>query len=219
MAHAYNRTLIAKLGFADPDRKEPLHDLACRYIGSAGMDGFLRLMLKPHCYEISAEEAAGQTGYPIGRVTSKRVVGTPSFEVPVNKGDDQYKTTVGFVDATIKASLRRHGDRLVGGQEFSEFISTFCIEVKITPTSYSDLLRQINLYREYWPEPDYVGSEWKGFRTPRARWVAAVAYDVSQSYVDMLARERIRVVRLGSRFRDWADAARDEAKDAKVEEI
>lgn len=31
MAHAHDRTLLAKLGFADPDKKDARHDLACRY--------------------------------------------------------------------------------------------------------------------------------------------------------------------------------------------
>lgn len=32
MAHAHNRTLLAKLGFADADRSVPEHDLACRFL-------------------------------------------------------------------------------------------------------------------------------------------------------------------------------------------
>ncbi len=32
LMHAHDRTLISRLGFADPDKKEPLHDLACRYL-------------------------------------------------------------------------------------------------------------------------------------------------------------------------------------------
>ena len=30
--HSHNRTLLAKLGFADPDKGEPRHDMACRYV-------------------------------------------------------------------------------------------------------------------------------------------------------------------------------------------
>lgn len=30
--HANERTLIANLGFSDPDKKNPLHDLACQYL-------------------------------------------------------------------------------------------------------------------------------------------------------------------------------------------
>lgn len=31
--HSHNRTLIAKLGFADADKKLPKHDIACQYLG------------------------------------------------------------------------------------------------------------------------------------------------------------------------------------------
>jgi hypothetical protein len=32
MAHSHDRTLIASLGFADPDKQDPMHDLACEYL-------------------------------------------------------------------------------------------------------------------------------------------------------------------------------------------
>ena len=34
--HAHNQTMLSKLGFADPDKRLPLHDLACQYLGEAG---------------------------------------------------------------------------------------------------------------------------------------------------------------------------------------
>lgn len=30
--YSHNRTLLASAGFADPDKKDPEHDLACRYL-------------------------------------------------------------------------------------------------------------------------------------------------------------------------------------------
>jgi len=33
--HAHDRTMLARFGFADPDKREPLHDLACQYLASA----------------------------------------------------------------------------------------------------------------------------------------------------------------------------------------
>ena len=32
MTHAHDRTLLASLGFADPDKKDQMHDLACEYL-------------------------------------------------------------------------------------------------------------------------------------------------------------------------------------------
>ena len=31
--HSHNQTLLSKLGFADPDKNDPRHDLACQYLG------------------------------------------------------------------------------------------------------------------------------------------------------------------------------------------
>lgn len=30
--HSHDRTLLSKLGFADPDKKDGRHDLACQYL-------------------------------------------------------------------------------------------------------------------------------------------------------------------------------------------
>lgn len=32
MAHSHDSTLLARFGFADPDRREPWHDVACQYL-------------------------------------------------------------------------------------------------------------------------------------------------------------------------------------------
>jgi hypothetical protein len=37
MAHSFDTTLLARLGFADPDRKKPEHDLACQYLRDTGL--------------------------------------------------------------------------------------------------------------------------------------------------------------------------------------
>lgn len=31
--HSHDRTLLARLGFQDPDKRNPLHDRACAYLG------------------------------------------------------------------------------------------------------------------------------------------------------------------------------------------
>lgn len=76
---ASNRTLLSKLGFADADRKNSRHDLACAYIGQneSVLRTVLQAALPPQLLCLSA------TGSPEHHVT---------------KGDGKYSTTVGFVD-------------------------------------------------------------------------------------------------------------------------
>jgi hypothetical protein len=42
-----SRTHLARMGFADPDKKSPLHDLACLYLSSAGASYWLNRLWRP----------------------------------------------------------------------------------------------------------------------------------------------------------------------------
>lgn len=46
--HSHSRTLIAKLGFADPDKKSPRHDLACQYLGEPEQIAKIAKLLWPN---------------------------------------------------------------------------------------------------------------------------------------------------------------------------
>ncbi len=39
MTHAHDRTLLARLGFDDPDKSEARHDSACFYLAAPEHDG------------------------------------------------------------------------------------------------------------------------------------------------------------------------------------
>ncbi len=73
--HSHDRTLLARLGFSDPDKKEPLHDLACAYLAE---DTQARKLLElTHTKREPDEWELG--GYP--RFTDRRLGGiaaTPS---------------------------------------------------------------------------------------------------------------------------------------------
>jgi len=88
--HSFDRTLLAKLGFADQDKKERRHDWACQYLAQP---------------EVAARLAAF-LGVP--RTRDRWVNGVPSWEFEyvetethLTKGEDQYKTTIGFLDVVI----------------------------------------------------------------------------------------------------------------------
>jgi hypothetical protein len=242
--HAHNRTLIAKLGFADPDRKEPLHDAACRYLGEGNRPHKLAAMCCP--------DALSRYIGLCGRDDDQRRWGAASaaLEVPVSKGEDQYKQTIGFLDVVLsvrlesrahlkmdKTELAKSANSLLAQLDALERDNAYelavaaspdgtapewgpwiersiperiAIEVKIGPTSYSEVLRQINFYREH----AFGGDPLR--KTP---WVLAAAYDMNEKYVAALANEKVHDVRLGQAFRDWAANENETAITAKLEEI
>lgn len=78
MAHSHDKTLLAKLGFSDRDKKHPRHDLACQYLAQSPV--FAKLMqpfLGTGCEVVSAQL---------------------EHEYHITKGDRQYRTTIGFAD-------------------------------------------------------------------------------------------------------------------------
>lgn len=278
MAHSHTRTLLAKLGFADPDRKEPLHDKACRYLSAPGQaQRLVELTREPPADERREIHSLTRPAQPRANV-----------EVALSKGNGTYKTTIGFVDVVLRAYaetvdfaaytvdqraaerreiVRRYAQEArqpaitlhrqdnepwsaLGLQleqaawatpEYVELVRevderqaarqaellalprgsdpwrtttnkryVVAVEVKIQPVSHAELVRQINLYREY---EDYIEDG------HAVEWVAALRFDVPESYAAVLASERIRVVRLGAAFDAWVakDASTDRA--ANVEDF
>lgn len=124
--HASDRTLIARLGFADPDKRDQLHDLACQYV------------VQPAAVEAMglAVVASDKSTTPLRLDPSSRA----QFECPISKGEGQYKTTIGFVDVVLPMGY----DYLTKWHPVPVFV-----EVKIAPVGLGEVLRQIRLYEEY----------------------------------------------------------------------
>lgn len=89
---ARDYTLLAKLGFSDPDRREPLHDIACRYLAEP------TTILK--VYSALYPENASALAARCKRFNLDSVRGflAARMEVEIYKGQAQYKTTIGFAD-------------------------------------------------------------------------------------------------------------------------
>ena len=100
--HSFDRTMLAKFGFADLDKRNPLHDLACQYL------------IQPEVMTTFAEVTLNETSKEDYTVNSwERRIGERTrvvdnvegwIEIPLNKGGGQYKTTVGFIDVILKCS-------------------------------------------------------------------------------------------------------------------
>lgn len=187
MSHSFDSTLLQRMGFKDPDRGTPAHDRAC-----------IEIATKPHLLtEALGMSAIEHRGHHA------------DLEVPLQKGDGKYASTVGFIDAMISLSVGhesndwwqvggswgageyRHQqvdrcavwkERIEEHQEWSAFQGasggfitrqrrigscacsradfhgpntrfwepvSLLVEVKSAIDNVGDLLRQMNLYREY----------------------------------------------------------------------
>ena len=186
MTYAHDRTLLSNLGFSDPDKKDPLHDLGCQY--------FIQQRV---CDAMGLVNDDGE----IMRLDTECVSG---FERPVSKGSGKYKTTIGFIDVVLpmshqiivaegttrtvySESIGKYKE-ITAGIHWSSKVDVF-VEVKIALVGLGDVLRQINLYREYI----------HGYR-----WVLAAAFPMSTAMVDGLRSHNIFPVQLGDGFRKWA---------------
>jgi len=137
VSHSYDSTLLQRMGFRDPDRKTPEHDRACIAIAMQP-----RLFLASFGFEDEKARA--------------------SIEVPLQKGEGKYASTVGFIDAMLEWTTFRsglscsayHPERVMQRcprceEQVYGLPSSMLVEVKTKIDSVGDLLRQMNLYREY----------------------------------------------------------------------
>jgi hypothetical protein len=203
--HAHERTLLARLGFADPDRRDPLHDIACRYLATPDVSMRIAKLLnleysnRPQCFRTEAGyEMKCESGRFVKEVRT-------ACEYEIDKGVGQYRTTVGFIDVFLRIELeeaytnvqkRRHyyqsrpaDTTWEPSKDFVERDSEIAaIEVKSSDVPVSDVIRQINLYRSY---------------SNIRRWILATTYQLNQSQFDCLANARILHIHLGQRFQDF----------------
>lgn len=186
MAHSFDKTYLASLGFADTDRKTPEHDKACQYLAQFHVANELIVKF------VGTNEA----------IAKRMVQINPKFEYALTKGHDQYKSTLGFLDLVIPCEFPMRFD----SGEVGACAGRLLIEVKITPIPVSEIIRQINFYREY----AFVGS--------LSKWIAALRFDITLEELQMFDREKINVVRLGAKFDEFLSRA-DAGTAAKIEEI
>lgn len=184
MAHSFDKTYLASLGFADADRKTPEHDKACQYLAIPEVSANLVRSVFPLYPNVSEQSS---------------VRGRPRFEVALTKGSNQYKVTLGFIDLILTCRIVSSDGCHSSGM--------LCVEVKITKIAVSEIIRQINFYRQYKIDEIYDGI-----------WIAALRFDITEQEAAMFASEQIRVVRLGAKFDEFL--SRDNAGTiAKIEEV
>jgi hypothetical protein len=193
MTHAHDQTLLARLGFSDPDRKNHLHDLACQYLA--------RPEVAAKVFDLAQHPAP----FAVVSPWTRRIVS--ELEVHVMKAGSGF--TVGFLDAVIGLlDIAPGPDPLMCARQI------VAVEVKAHPATAGDVLRQIALYRDAWPwwkwnSPhghglavrDHCQQRWEPV------WVLATCYPIPRREADTLTAARIKHIQLSpDRIRAWADS-------------
>lgn len=187
MTHSHDRTLLASMGFADPDKREPLHDLACEYLAEPEQARRLVRFTEPEEVDPVIES---------------------SLESLVQKGEGQYRTTIGFLDVRVDWEGKTRN------WEGSVRNGAVIVEVKAGHVPVATVLRQIGLYREYVvPKPpktpidigtrlraieaNRLGTPNPGYvPTTRLSWILATLHDLVAGEVETLQRSGIHYLPL-----------------------
>lgn len=202
--HSHKQTLLSNLGFNDADKKEPKHDIACRYIAQPEVAvRIINAMFPPRTASGTHKEAwDGESEWRWTRHTTESV-GIAAYERAISKGTGQYKTTVGFIDVVIPYRLRAtdewrqknaKGEWGEWTKKDSETTTWQRCEVKIQPVGSAEILRQINLYREYITSED---------RRDEPNWIVATAWLPSDAELLQLKHGRCFHVLLGQKFEQY----------------
>jgi hypothetical protein len=197
--HSHDRTLLAQLGFADPDKRNREHDLACQFISRPEVAR--RLVNWPLTTVDTDEgrlELEGERrwwDYKSTTYLGYKFLTKSELEVPIQKGVDRFATTVGFLDVLIhvvscgtstKFGVNKRSWRCREYHESQEGV--IGVEIKIQPTSLGDILRQMRLYQEYF--------------TVR-QWYLVTKFALSEDAILQLNKHRISTARLGTEFDEF----------------
>lgn len=209
--HSHDRTLMAKLGFSDPDRGTPDHDLACLYMASKGV-----------CEQVAALLARFA---PAGlKESPDKVVVSATPEFHLRKGEGQYSTTIGFVDVLYRVHImgpefsyreqdgvdqsspdwREWKPRYVTrtGRRYLARYPLAC-EVKISSPPIGDLLRQMRVYTDYLRLANPYAYEPNGFPLG----LVVTRHPLPAAEKAALVEAGIRPVTLSDNYKTYSGAA------------
>lgn len=204
---ARDKTLLASLGFADKDKKNPLHDRACQYMADPVTASTLGNQVVLAGYRDWLQRKGSHGIYQVESVA--RISHQASEqEVVLSKGASQYKTTVGFLDVVlhfsvcfIRKTTQYDKNPDSSTQEHWESATAVC-EVKAGETPIGDIVRQVKLYQEFYKEPHH-GVMHVLDVTRRLFWIVATVYPMAPIDVQTLWQAGIPHIQLGDKFRKW----------------
>ncbi|HLD90212.1 MAG TPA: hypothetical protein VI911_04230 [Patescibacteria group bacterium] len=213
MAHSHERTLLASLGFSDPDKRDRRHTLACQYLCREDVALKLAGMIWPNGDHPTDEEMVRIASDPSDRRrrsewTTGLTFVSSVIEAPITKS---HGYLVGFVDVVLRVRLS-----IVGFAEVRPYshevrvwrgsgdVRLAMVEVKVKPVDIGDIARQMALYREH---------------TDGVKFVVATCWRMSADDRATLRDKGIRTIYLGEPFEEYCRARNAEGADAEMEEF
>lgn len=197
--HSHDRTFLANLGFADPDKADPIHDVACRYLCQPAIfDKLVVPFFRKPKYNIQKTRGGEWTQ------TTWEPIGPPELrheqEHLISKGEGKYKTHVGFLDVILKGKQNYKSPE--GFEDHSKI--EIALEVKIKEVSASEIIRQITFYKDYFSAD---------------AWCAVTAFDLVPDSVASLRNAKIVHFVLGKKFDEYVSARQSSGAVANSPEI
>lgn len=219
---SFDKTMLSKLGFDDPDKKDRRHDWACQYVAQqvvaeviGGVVFRNRLARGKSCRAILDEYQSGSHAAGVHLLTflaenkwdsgfSSLGFSKSNVERHLQKGQGQYATTIGFLDAVLNfrasfvvCSHKTHRPPPFAKPEdwdisLSSAAAHVLVEVKINPVDVGAIIRQLSLYMDYWQTGD----------SARAA-VVACAFPLQVEDVSTLAGEGITYMPLSNKFDEY----------------
>ena len=206
-------TLLKQLGFSDKDRANPRHDLAVAYAlknkerllddvfsGSAPLTVSETIRVQcacrydyPSATQTLVEQAPEQVVYA-------GAVEHALFRPDMHRPGERSSFIVGFADAVLVRKKRidcvyECRKCKAKADETREREELALVEVKITPESAGNVLRQLETYRQ------------GACGMSQARFVLLVDYAVSEADAELYKNKSVLVRRLGAGFEDFIKAA------------
>jgi len=225
MGHAYKDTLLSKCGFADDDRADSNHDLACEYISENFIDLLGAIDAEKN---IDQRECLFPTQYYNGDICNAVYCGKGVHlttysgirqEYTITKGAGQYKHLIGFADVVAEITHRIHirggvvrsnGENRLYLQNTQEFYKSCKREDQFTGVVYkTEYILIIEVKATRTPVSDitrqlglYNTFIADIFNKPTAQMLVA-CYPLKETEKAQLLKNGIRPIQLGDKFEQW----------------
>lgn len=114
--HSHDKTLLASLGFADSDKKDNRHDLACQYLIDEDRAMALSTLFRDETCKDGVDWSM------IGAQT----------EFHLSKGEGKYQSTIGFLDAVIHFEYYQHYETDLMHSTYSKEAAIMAFQADLT---------------------------------------------------------------------------------------